>query len=98
MCDRKCGGGVCIYSKITNILLVVGGINWGLVGIGIFMSINLNIVNLIFGGIPILEAVVYILVGVSAIISIVGCKCKKCIAACANCTCGIDTKTEDSMM
>lgn len=98
MCNGKCGEGMCLVSKIAKILLVIGGINWGLVGVGVFVGISLNVVNLILGGIPMLEALVYVLVGVSAILVTVGCKCKKCAAACASCSCGTEAKTGDSMM
>lgn len=43
-------------------LLVVGGVNWGLMGL-----MDLNLVSLIFGSMPGLEKLVYILVGVSAV-------------------------------
>lgn len=43
-------------------LLVVGGLNWGLLGL-----LNFNLVNTIFGSIPMFEQLVYILVGVSAV-------------------------------
>ena len=43
------------------ILTVIGGINWGLVGLA-----KLNLVELIFGYAPILVTIIYILVGVSA--------------------------------
>lgn len=44
------------------ILLFVGGLNWGLVGL-----FKLDLVDLIFGGLPILAKLVYVLVGVSAV-------------------------------
>lgn len=47
--------------------LVVGGIVWGLVGLGYFLKTNLNIINLILGGIPIIENLLYIIVGVCAV-------------------------------
>ncbi|MBS3128449.1 DUF378 domain-containing protein [Candidatus Woesearchaeota archaeon] len=47
---------------ITFVLVVVGGINWGLVGLFQF-----NLVNMIFGSIMWLEKLVYILVGISAL-------------------------------
>ncbi|MCX6755411.1 MAG: DUF378 domain-containing protein [Candidatus Nomurabacteria bacterium] len=75
---------------IAKILVIVGGINWGLVGLGMFMSANWNLVNMIFGTMPKIEAVVYILVGVSAVMMIFGCKCQKCAEACA--TCGTEAK------
>ena len=43
-------------------LLIIGGLNWGLIGLG-----DWNLVNMIFGGIPWLETLVYILVGIAAI-------------------------------
>lgn len=47
---------------ITLILLIVGGINWGLVGL-----FDMNLVTMIFGSMPILVTVVYVLVGLSAL-------------------------------
>jgi uncharacterized membrane protein YuzA (DUF378 family) len=43
-------------------LLVVGGLNWGLVGLFKF-----NLVESLLGSMPTVEMVVYILVGVSAL-------------------------------
>ena len=44
------------------ILVLVGGLNWGLVGL-----LNLNLVTLILGSVPILVTIVYDLVGLSAL-------------------------------
>lgn len=63
---------------IIKILIVVGGINWGLTGIGMFLGTNLNIVNLILGSLPTVEAVVYVLVGIAAVISIFSKDCACC--------------------
>ncbi len=86
--NGMCGGAGCIAAKIAKILLVIGGVNWGLIGIGYFLGTNLNIVNLILGSIPALEAIVYILVGISAVVKVVGCPCKMCKGGCAGGTCG----------
>lgn len=43
-------------------LLVVGGLNWGLIGL-----FNFNLVTSVLGFAPGLEKIVYILVGVSAV-------------------------------
>lgn len=51
-----------MLSKIALLLTVIGGLNWGLVGLADF-----NLVNVILGFAPILERIVYILVGLSAI-------------------------------
>ena len=52
---------------IAWILLIVGGLNWLLVGVGAFMGSNLNVVNLLLGSWPSVESLVYILVGLSAV-------------------------------
>lgn len=53
-------------------LVIVGALNWGLVGIGYFVdaTANWNLVNILLGSIPVLEAAVYFLVGLSAIYAI----------------------------
>jgi uncharacterized membrane protein YuzA (DUF378 family) len=58
-----------MLSQIARILVVVGGINWGLVGLGMLMGsdANWNVVNMILGSAPMLEAVVYLLVGLAAV-------------------------------
>lgn len=56
-----------MLSQITRVLVVVGGINWGLIGLGMLMSKDWNVVNMILGGVPMLEAIVYVLVGLAAI-------------------------------
>jgi len=70
----------CAGSVIMKVLVIVGGINWGLVGAGMLSgsSVNMNLVNVLFGSIPSLEAVIYLFVGLAAFASIWGCKCKKC--------------------
>ena len=47
---------------VTFALLVVGGLNWGLLAL-----FNFNLVNTILGAWPTLEKLVYILVGASAV-------------------------------
>ena len=44
------------------ILVVVGGVNWGLMGL-----MDLNLVNLLFSSMPGVEKLLYILVGLSAV-------------------------------
>ncbi len=50
---------------IALILLVIGGVNWGLVGL-----FNLDLVELILGAVPILQKIVYILVGIAGLYTI----------------------------
>ena len=47
---------------VTFLLLLVGGLNWGLVGLFKF-----NLVMALFGSMPMLETLVYVLVGASAV-------------------------------
>ena len=47
---------------VTFILLVVGGLNWGLTALGF------NLVNMLLGSWPMVEKIVYLLVGLSAIV------------------------------
>jgi uncharacterized membrane protein YuzA (DUF378 family) len=51
-----------VLNKITLLLLVVGGLNWGLVGL-----LNFDLVAAIFGDMSLLSRVVYSLVGLSAL-------------------------------
>jgi len=63
-----------IWGKIAFWLTIIGGLNWGLVGLGSFMDTNLNLVYMLFGSWPTIEAIVYLVVGISAIYMIFGCK------------------------
>ena len=65
--------GMCSAHKVAWVLVVVGGINWGLVGF-----LDWNLVNALLGGVPFLESLVYMLVGLSALLLIGSCKCKSC--------------------
>ena len=47
--------------RIALLLALIGGINWGLVG-----AFKFNLVEFLFGFMPILATVVYIIVGISA--------------------------------
>jgi uncharacterized membrane protein YuzA (DUF378 family) len=51
-----------ILDWIAFVLVIVGGLNWGLVGI-----LQWDLVAKIFGSIPIVQKVIYILVGLSAL-------------------------------
>lgn len=49
-------------------LVVVGAVNWGLVGLGVLLGgSGWNVVNMLLGGMPTIEAVVYVLVGLSGL-------------------------------
>ncbi|MBY0294015.1 DUF378 domain-containing protein [Patescibacteria group bacterium] len=65
---------------IAFILLAVGGLNWGLVGLGGFAGSDWNLVHMLVGSWPMVEWAVYVLVGASAIYVAVGHKkvCSTC--------------------
>ncbi len=67
-------------AMFAQILLIIGGINWGLVGLSTLLNreSSWNVVNMLLGGMPMVEAIVYVIVGVAAAASILGCKCKTC--------------------
>ncbi|HRH55246.1 MAG TPA: DUF378 domain-containing protein [Candidatus Paceibacterota bacterium] len=48
-------------------LVIVGGLNWGLVGLGGLMGSDWNLVNMLLGMWPVVESIVYLLVGLSAL-------------------------------
>lgn len=52
-----------IVKIITFVLVLIGALNWGLVG-----AFGIDLVALIFGDMTLLARIVYILVGISAII------------------------------
>lgn len=56
------------------VLLVVGGLNWGLV------AFDFNLVEMLVGSWPVVEMLVYLLVGLSAVYEIVTHKknCRDC--------------------
>ena len=76
----------CSLATIAWVLVLVGGLNWGLVGVGQLIGTNLNVVNLLLGSWPMVESIVYLVVGICTIISIVGCSCKTCKEDCKDCT------------
>jgi len=80
---KKCG---CGAGKLAFWLMAIGGLNWGLVGLGGLFGMNLNVVNLIFGGMMTIEAIVYLVVGIATVMSLVSCKCAKC----KSCNAGAD--------
>ena len=101
-CNSKCGGkgSCCLMSTVAKVLVIVGGLNWGLVGAGMLAGslMSWNLVSLLFGSMPVVEAVVYLLVGISALVSIFGCRCSKCKEACGDCSvAGMDSKMGGNM-
>jgi uncharacterized membrane protein YuzA (DUF378 family) len=54
-----------ILDWIALILLIVGGLNWGLIG-----SVGIDLVSTLFGVMSTLSRIVYLLVGLSAVYTI----------------------------
>ncbi len=50
---------------VAKILVIVGGLNWGLIG-----AFDFNLVDAIFGAGSVGSTVVYIVVGISAVVAI----------------------------
>jgi len=78
-CHKKSWGSVVAWT-----LVVIGALNWGLVGIGNFAGGNWNIVDLITGRADWLASVIYILVALSALWLLFA---KKCCTS--QCTCAV---------
>ncbi len=51
-----------IIDTIALVLIIIGAINWGLIGI-----FNFNLVETIFGGLSVITRIIYILVGISGL-------------------------------
>ena len=68
--------GKCPLCKLVGLLLVVGAINWGLVG-----AFNLNLVEKLLASVPYAVKAVYILVGLAGVVGIISCV-KQCPCGC----------------
>ena len=60
-----------MLTQISYYLVIIGGVDLGLRGLGGLMGSNWDVLNLILGSVPTLENIVYILVGVAAIMMVV---------------------------
>ena len=54
-----------VIDKIALVLVVIGAINWGLIGF-----FNFNLVSTIFGDMTVISRIIYALVGISGLWSI----------------------------
>ncbi len=62
MCETK---SFCVLNLVTYLLVIVGAVNWGLVG-----AFDFDLVAYIFGAGSVLAKAVYVTVGLSAIVSL----------------------------
>lgn len=58
------GKGMSVIGTIALILLVIGGLNWALVGL-----FDFDLVAALFGDMTLLARIVYVLVGIAALIA-----------------------------
>lgn len=67
------------------ILVMIGGLNWLLVGLGGFFGGNWDVVWLLLGSWPVVQWLVYIVIGLAAVYEIVTHKknCKTCSSGAA---------------
>lgn len=92
MC-KNCKEGCCKKKSccklVSKILVAIGGLNWGLVGLGMLLGKmdSWNLVKMVFGSMPTVEAIVYLLVGIAAVMLIVRHGCKKCSGKCEGGVC-----------
>ena len=81
---KKCQ---CGMAKLCGVLVIIGGLNWGFVGASMLFSsmhdASWNVVHMLLGQWPMVEGIVYLLVGLAALMAIFGCKCAKCKACMA---------------
>jgi uncharacterized membrane protein YuzA (DUF378 family) len=95
-CGKGCG---CSISKIAKVLTIIGGLNWGFIGLGmVFGGIfaDWNVIHMIFGRGLLLEGIVYVLIGFSALVYLFGCRCKKCqTGICDVANASMNDKTEN---
>src|SRR5512135_1177001 len=73
--------GMCPVHKTAAVLVLVGALNWGLIGL-----LKFNLVMYLLGSWPLVERIVYVLVGVAAVAMLgIGKCCMK------DCKCGDDS-------
>ena len=72
-----------ILHMIAFILLIIGGLDWGLIGLGGFVGSNWDVLGMLIGSWPQVLWTVYVLVGISAVWLLVTHKksCKECSAS-----------------
>ena len=70
----------CSMSTVGYYLVLIGAVNWGLVGLGYFLNGNWNVVHMLLGMWPVVESLVYVAVGAAGVMLTIGCKCARCRA------------------
>ena len=60
--------GIESAEKVGHWLVIVGALNLGIVGATGLVGNSLNVINLVLGSVSVLENVVYLLIGLSALL------------------------------
>lgn len=67
--------------QITYVLVLIGALNWGVYGV-----LGFDLVGVVFGSIPMIARIVYVLVGLSALYILISrftlCSCRGCCDSC----------------
>ena len=75
-------GKCCVVCKLIGLLVIIGAINWGLVG-----AFKTDLVVMLLGSIPKAVRIVYILVGLAGLMKLVSCfKPCPCCAKTGDCS------------
>ena len=77
---------------VVSLLIFIGALNWGLVGVGGFLNMDLNVVDMLFGSFLLGANIIYVLIGLAGVAFIVNFfRCPDC---CACNTCGVKKEEE----
>lgn len=68
---KKCGK--CGPHCLAKWLVIIGGLNWGLIGL-----LDYNLIESLFGAWSWLVTLIYVLVGLSAVLLVIEGKCGQC--------------------
>ncbi len=66
-------GAMCGIHKCAWVLVIIGAVNWGLVGL-----FGVNLVDMLLGRWDVVERIVYVLVGLSGVAMLATKSCKAC--------------------
>jgi uncharacterized protein len=68
--------------KIAYTLTIIGGLNWGLVGL-----VSTDLVDALFGSVPLIARLIYVAVGLSSLYILITFFMNKNLKCCDSCTC-----------
>ncbi len=78
-----------ILKKIAYVLLIIGGLNWGIYGLSSY-----DLVHVLFNSVPMIASLIYVLIGISAVYILV---CRLTLCSCCKsdegCECEIKITT-----